>query len=82
MFENKDGIMVKFHDKTWENLITLSKAGGSTRLMLMQLNALNKEKVQLENKVAGITKEMLKIVGKIELLQDLAEKEIKKKEAK
>ncbi len=44
MFENKDGIMVKFHDKTWENLITLSKAGGSTRLMLMQLNALNKEK--------------------------------------
>lgn len=45
-------------------------------------NALNKEKVQLENKVAGITKEMLKIVGKIELLQDLAEKEIKKKEAK
>ena len=34
-------------------------------------NALNKEKSELENKVAGITKEMLKIVGKIELLQDL-----------
>ncbi len=36
-------------------------------------NALNKEKAQLENKIAGITKEMLKIVGKIELLQDLSE---------
>ena len=45
-------------------------------------NALNKEKSELENKVAGITKEMLKIVGKIELLQDLAEKEIKKKDKK
>ena len=43
-------------------------------------NALNKEKVQLESKVAGISKEMLKIVGKIELLQDLAEKEINKKD--
>ena len=36
-------------------------------------NDLNKEKAQLENKIAGITKEMLKIVGKIELLQDLSE---------
>ena len=45
-------------------------------------NALNKEKSELENKLAGITKEMLKIVGKIELLQDLAEKEIKKKDKK
>ena len=36
-------------------------------------NALNKEKAQLENKIAGITKEMLKIVCKIELLQDLSE---------
>ena len=34
-------------------------------------NALNKEKSELENKLAGITKEMLKIVGKIELLQDM-----------
>ena len=45
-------------------------------------NALNKEKMQLENKVAGVTKEMFKIVGKIELLQDLAEKEIKEKNKK
>jgi len=43
MFENKEGIMVKFHDKTWENLVTLSKAGGSTKLLLMQLNALKVE---------------------------------------
>tara|TARA_X000001388_G_scaffold11344_1_gene6909 strand:- start:159 stop:323 length:165 start_codon:yes stop_codon:yes gene_type:complete len=34
-------------------------------------NALNKEKKQLEDKLAGITKEMLKILGKIELLNDL-----------
>ena len=45
-------------------------------------NALNKEKSELENKLAGITKEMLKIVGKIELLQDLAEIEIKKMDKK
>ena len=43
-------------------------------------NALNKEKSELENKVAGITKEMLKIVGKIELLQDL--NKTKKKDKK
>ena len=43
-------------------------------------NALNKEKSKLENKVAGITKEMLKILGKIELLQDMNKpKENKKK---
>ena len=34
-------------------------------------NALNKEKSELDNKVAGITKEMLKILGKIELFQDM-----------
>jgi len=34
-------------------------------------NALNKEKKELEDKLAGITKEMLKILGKIELLNDL-----------
>tara|TARA_R100000808_G_C2137147_1_gene145327 strand:- start:476 stop:655 length:180 start_codon:yes stop_codon:yes gene_type:complete len=34
-------------------------------------NALNKEKSELENKLGGINKEMLKILGKIELLQDL-----------
>ena len=42
-------------------------------------NALNKEKSELENKLAGITKEMLKIVGKIELLQDLNKPKEKKK---
>ena len=34
-------------------------------------NALNKEKSELENKLGGINKEMLKILGKIELLEDL-----------
>ena len=34
-------------------------------------NTLNKEKSELENKLGGITKEMLKILGRIELLQDL-----------
>ena len=34
-------------------------------------NALNKEKSELENKLGGINKEMLKILGKIELLQDM-----------
>ena len=43
-------------------------------------NALNKEKSELENKLAGITKEMLKIVGKIELLQDMSKPKEKDKE--
>ena len=34
-------------------------------------NALNAQKSELENKLGGINQEMLKIVGKIELLQDL-----------
>tara|TARA_R100000008_G_C3488277_1_gene117378 strand:- start:350 stop:529 length:180 start_codon:yes stop_codon:yes gene_type:complete len=34
-------------------------------------NALNKEKSELENKLGGINQEMLKILGKIELLQDM-----------
>ena len=34
-------------------------------------NALNKEKNELETKLTGISKEMLKILGKIELLKDL-----------
>ena len=34
-------------------------------------NTLNKEKSELENKLGGINKEMLKILGKIELLQDM-----------
>ena len=34
-------------------------------------NALNKEKSEFENKLGGINQEMLKIIGKIELLQDL-----------
>ena len=41
-------------------------------------NSLNQEKKELENKLAGVTKEMLKIVGKIELLNDLNEKKDKK----
>ena len=40
-------------------------------------NSLNQEKKDLENKLAGVTKEMLKIVGKIELLNDLNEKKDK-----
>ena len=42
-------------------------------------NALNKEKSELENKLGGINKEMLKILGKIELLQDLNKPEKKDK---
>ena len=38
-------------------------------------NSLNKEKKELEGRLAGITKEMLKIVGKLELLEDLNEKD-------
>ena len=34
-------------------------------------NALNEQKKELELKLAGISKEMLKILGKIELLEDL-----------
>ena len=34
-------------------------------------NALNAQKSELENKLGGINQEMLKILGKIELLQDL-----------
>ena len=37
-------------------------------------NALNAEKSELENKLGGINREMLKILGKIELLEDLTEK--------
>ena len=43
-------------------------------------NALNTQKSELENKLGGINKEMLKILGKIELLQDLNKP--KKKEKK
>jgi len=34
-------------------------------------NALNEQKNELENKLGAINKEMLKILGKIELLQDM-----------
>ena len=34
-------------------------------------NALNQEKREFEDKLSGINKEMLKILGKIELLNDL-----------
>ena len=34
-------------------------------------NALNEQKKELELKLGGISKEMLKILGKIELLEDL-----------
>ena len=34
-------------------------------------NALNAQKSEFENKLGGINQEMLKILGKIELLQDL-----------
>ena len=43
-------------------------------------NALNMQKSELENKLGGINQEMLKIIGKIELLQDLNKP--KKKEKK
>ena len=42
-------------------------------------NALNAEKSELEKKLGGINKEMLKILGKIELLQDLSKLEEKEK---
>ena len=42
-------------------------------------NALNAEKSELEKKLGGINKEMLKILGKIELLQDLNKLEEKEK---
>ena len=42
-------------------------------------NALNTEKSELEKKLGGINKEMLKILGKIELLQDLSKLEEKEK---
>ena len=45
-------------------------------------NALNAKKAQMEKELGAINQEMLKILGKIELLQDLAEKEIKKKDKK
>ena len=41
-------------------------------------NALNQQKGELENKLAGVNKEMLKILGKIELLNDLSGKDKKK----
>lgn len=41
-------------------------------------NALNQQKGELENKLAGVNKEMLKILGKIELLNDLNKKDEKK----
>ena len=34
-------------------------------------NALNEQKNELENKLGAINQEMLKILGKIELLQDM-----------
>ena len=37
-------------------------------------NALNQEKREFEDKLSGINKEMLKILGKIELLNDLNKK--------
>ena len=37
-------------------------------------NALNKEKSELENKLGKINQEMLKIIGKLELLSDLNKK--------
>ena len=42
-------------------------------------NALNMQKSELDNKLGGINKEMLKILGKIELLQDLNKLEEKEK---
>ena len=37
-------------------------------------NALNKEKSELESKLGKINQEMLKIIGKLELLNDLNKK--------
>ena len=42
-------------------------------------NALNMQKSEFENKLGAINKEMLKILGKIELLQDLNKLEEKEK---
>ena len=41
-------------------------------------NALNQERKELEDKLGAINKEMLKILGKIELLNDLSGKDKKK----
>ena len=41
-------------------------------------NALNQERKELEDKLGAINKEMLKILGKIELLNDLSGKGKKK----
>ena len=41
-------------------------------------NKLNKEKSELESRLGEVNKEMLKIIGKLELLNDLNEKKDKK----
>ena len=41
-------------------------------------NVLNNQKKELEMKLSGVSKEMLKILGKIELLNDLSGKDKKK----
>jgi prefoldin subunit 5 len=41
-------------------------------------NVLNQERKELEDKLGAINKEMLKILGKIELLNDLSGKDKKK----
>ena len=41
-------------------------------------NALNQERKEFEDKLGAINKEMLKILGKIELLNDLSGKDKKK----
>ena len=43
MFENKEGMMVKLKDETWNNTVQLSKAGGDSRFILMQQQALKVE---------------------------------------
>ena len=43
-------------------------------------NALNSKKAQMEKELGTINQEMLKILGKIELLQDM--NEVKKKDKK
>ena len=42
-------------------------------------NALNDQRKELEMKLSGISKEMLKILGKIELLEDLNKDKMKSK---
>ena len=51
---------------------------GRLKEEVQSYNALNQQKGELENKLAGINKEMLKILGKIELLNDLSKKDEKK----